>query len=138
LYKCGRKDIGYFTPSSSSADKATDQIADKADSADKATDQIRSQFQTSQVRRITDYLLRKIDTIEPILKSVKKGPGAQSATDSKRTRGPIPETKAAGALHELVTPPSSAEVKNTWSCYTITSCSLIVWFLIKHRDKFTF
>jgi hypothetical protein len=32
-------------------------------------------------------------------------------------------------------PPSSAEVKNAWSCTSNPSCVFIGWYLVKHRDN---
>jgi hypothetical protein len=34
--------------------------------------------------------------------------------------------------------PSSAEVKNAWSCTSTHQYVLMPWYLIKHRDNFTF
>jgi hypothetical protein len=34
--------------------------------------------------------------------------------------------------------PSSAEVKNSWSYTTTPQYVFMAWFLVKHRDNFTF
>jgi hypothetical protein len=34
--------------------------------------------------------------------------------------------------------PSSAEVKNAWSCTSTPQYAFIAWCLVKHRDNFTF
>jgi len=34
-------------------------------------------------------------------------------------------------------PPSSAKVKNEWSCTSSHTCDFMGWDLIKHRDNFT-
>jgi hypothetical protein len=35
-------------------------------------------------------------------------------------------------------PQSSAEVKNVWSYTSIPQCIFMVWYLVKHKDSFTF
>jgi hypothetical protein len=35
-------------------------------------------------------------------------------------------------------PPSSAEVKNAWSCISTPQYVFMAWCLVKHRDNFTF
>jgi hypothetical protein len=35
-------------------------------------------------------------------------------------------------------PPSSAEVKNAWSCTYIATYVVMSWCLVKHRDSFNF
>jgi hypothetical protein len=35
-------------------------------------------------------------------------------------------------------PPSSAEVKNAWSCTSTHQYVFMAWYLIKHRENFTF
>jgi hypothetical protein len=46
---------------------------------------------------------------------------------------PYPEYNKADHL-----PPSSAEVKNAWSCTSIPQYVFMAWCLVKHRDNFTF
>jgi hypothetical protein len=35
-------------------------------------------------------------------------------------------------------PPSSVEIKDAWSCTSTPPYTFMVWYLVKHRDNFTF
>jgi hypothetical protein len=48
------------------------------------------------------------------------------------TRGSFPGGKADHSS------PSSAEVKNAWSCTSTPPYVFMAWCLVKHRDNFTF
>jgi len=51
--------------------------------------------------------------------------------------GSFPVGKATGGMH-LTTNTSSAEVKNAWMYISTPACVLMTWYLVKHRDNFTF
>jgi hypothetical protein len=52
------------------------------------------------------------------------------------TRDSFPGVKRPGREADH-SPPSSAEVKNTWSCISTPKYVFMAWCFVKHRDNFT-
>jgi hypothetical protein len=68
---------------------------------------------------------------------VQNGSGAHPASYPMDTGDSFPGGKAAG--HEAdQSPPSSAGVKNAWSYTSTPQYVFMAWYLVKHRDHFTF
>jgi hypothetical protein len=63
---------------------------------------------------------------------------ALGTTQSSMGNGdPLPSLKQSGRETDH-SPPSSAEVKNTWSYTSTPPYVFMSWYLVKHTDKFTF
>jgi len=68
-----------------------------------------------------------------LLHCVQTGSGAHPSSYSMGNRSSYTPGREADHL-----PPSSAEVKNTWSYTSTTPYVFMVWYFVKRRNKVTF
>jgi hypothetical protein len=68
---------------------------------------------------------------------VQNGSGAHPPSYPVDTKGSFPEVKRPGGEADH-SPPSRAEVKNARSYTSIPQYVFMAWYLVKHRDNFTF